>query len=432
VIDISRERRAAAGFSLVEMAIVTLLVGILLTMGLAALKATRDASAASQTQTKQNAIKDALIAYIRRNNRLPCADIDFGAPDGIENRATAGDPTTACATAPTNARFGILPYVTLGLARDAAVDGWGNFFSYHVSNAVTSAAFNPGTAVYTTPITNANTDWTLSANLRSGSTGELTVNTRDAAGTLATLTTSAVAVVVSHGPNGLGAYTVSGTRNTLPSNLADEYLNTYAGGGTTYVTRTPTTSDAATGGAFDDYVLVLSADDLLGPLFKDGTLKSPAGQLADTFAKIENAIGGWAAGSVGYASYSNSSCTTSGGSPRCRVIPCVDYYNGDSFLNNCSTDGGVPYGNVGLSVGDVMDPWGRPIRYTINTGISIAGAGSGGTGYGVGIGSSSPAGGNTAYTLESFGPDRNPGGGDDLTVTVTVTDLRAGLTGLLP
>ncbi len=417
------------------MAVVTLLFGIFLTMGLSAFKATQDASAVSQTQNKENAIKDALVSYIRRNNRLPCADIDFGAPDGIENRATAGDPTTACASAPTNARFGILPYVTLGLARDAAVDGWGNFFSYHVSNAVTSNAFNPGTAVYTTPITDANSDWTLSANLRSGSTGELTVNTRNAAGAVVTLTTSAVAVVVSHGPNGLGGYTVSGTRNTLPANTADEYLNTYAGAGTTYVTRTQTTSDAATGGAFDDFVIYLSADDLLGPLFKDGTLKSPAGQLADTFTRIENAIGGWSAGSVGWAKFGgNSSCSIDNGSPRCRVIPCVDYYNGDSFLNNCSTDGGVPYGNVGLSVGDVTDPWGRPIRYTINTGISIAGPGSGGTSGGVGISSSNPAGGNTAYTLQSFGPDRTPGGGDDLTVTVTVSDMRAGLNGngLLP
>ena len=66
MIENLRERRAAAGFSLVEMAVVTLLIGIFLTMGLSAFRATQEATAVSQTQTRENAIKDALIAYIRR------------------------------------------------------------------------------------------------------------------------------------------------------------------------------------------------------------------------------------------------------------------------------------------------------------------------------------------------------------------------------
>ncbi len=426
MIEYSRKRRAAAGFSLVEMAIVTLLVGILLTMGLAALKATRDASAVSQTQIKQNAIKDALIAYIRRNNRLPCADVDFGAPDGIENRATAGDPTTACASATSNARFGILPYVTLGLARDAALDGWGNFFAYHVSNAVSSTSFNPGTGFYVVPITNPNLDWTLSANLRSGSAGELTVNTRDAAGTVVTLTNAAVAVVVSYGPNGLGAYTVSGTRNTLPGNTTDEYLNTYAGGGTTYVTRTLTTSDTATGGAFDDYVMYLGADDLLGPLFKDGTLMPPAAQVADMFTKIEKAITAYAVASGG--NYGNSSCTSSGSNPRCRLIPYVDAYNGTTgAMVGGFYNGGVPWATIGLTRNDTWDPWGRPLRYTVLTNNLANGGGSGS-----GIGSNQPAGYVSAYSLTSFGPDRTQNTADDISTTVTVNDVRAGLTGAMP
>lgn len=424
------KRRAAAGFSLVEMAVVTLLIGIFLTMGLSAFRATQEATAVSQTQTRENAIKDALIAYIRRNGRLPCADTDFTAPDGIENRSgTTGtppvpDPTTACATSPSNARFGIVPYVTLGLARDAAVDGWGNFFGYQVSNAVTSSAFNPGTPIYNTPIPSTNTDWTLSANLRSGNTGELTVDDRNAAGSVVALTTSAVAVVVSYGPNGFGAYTVSGTRNTLPASSTDEYQNTNAGGGTTYFRRTRTTDDAAAGGAFDDYVMYLSADDLLGPLFKDGTLKPPAAQLADTFSRIENAIGNYAVANG--SNYGSSSCTSWGSNPRCRLIPYVDYYYGNGILNSGYYDGGVPWANLSLTANDVLDPWGRPLRYTILYAPLAQNVSQGG------IGSNFPPGYLSAYSLTSFGPDRQPGGGDDLSVTVTVTDLRNGLTGVMP
>jgi type II secretory pathway pseudopilin PulG len=453
VIENPGNRRAAAGFSLVEMAVVTLLIGIFLTMGLSALKATQDASAVSATQTRQSAIKDALIAYLRRNNRLPCADVDFGAPDGIENRATAGDPSSACASSP-NARFGIVPYVTLGLARDAAVDGWGNFFSYQVSNSISSDAFNPQltNSLYNSPITSTNTDWTRSAWFRSGNVGELTVSDRNAAGVVVNLTTSAVAVVVSYGANGFGAYTVSGTRNSLPGNTTDEYQNTNVGGGTTYFHRTHTTDDAASGGAFDDYVIYLTADDLLGPLFKDGTLKPPMAQLADTFATIENAIGNYAVSHTS-STYGGSSCT-SGASPKCLLIPYADYYSGNGALNNGDLDGQAPWVDLGLGAGAyadplgpyyypiaplIVDPWGRPIRYRVDNSYSIVDSA------GRGIGSGYPPGFTAAYTLTSFGPDRCPGFStgapscstattvsDDISVTVTVGDLQAGLKSAMP
>jgi len=417
------------GFSLVEMAVVTLLIGIFLTMGLAAFKASQDAQAVSQTLSKQNAIKDALIGYLRRNGRLPCADVDFTAPDGIENR-TGGttavpDPTTPCATATSNARFGIVPYATLGLARDAAVDGWGDFFSYQVSNAFPTEDFNPGTPSYNTPIPAPYRDWTLTANLRSGNIGELTVNDRDATGTVFSTATNVVAVVVSHGPNGFGAYTIAGKRNTLPGG-ADELENTNGGTDTVFFRRLATTDDAATGGAFDDRVMFLTADDLFGPLFKDGSRKPPVAQLGDAFQKLKNAIGQYAIANGG--TYGGSSCTNSSTSPKCRILPYADYYYGDGFLNSGLNDGGFPWANItGLALADTVDPWGRPIRFTINTTTLTNGGSSGG-----GIGSAAPAGALTAYTLQSFGPDRTPATADDVFATVTVTDLRNGLSGVLP
>ena len=112
----------ARGFSLVELSVVVLVIGIVLTMGIGAWTANLENQAHAATAQRQAAIKEALTGYLRRNNRLPCPDTDFTAPDGVENRTTTGDPATACSAA-----FGILPYTTLGLARDAARDGWGNF-----------------------------------------------------------------------------------------------------------------------------------------------------------------------------------------------------------------------------------------------------------------------------------------------------------------
>src|SRR5688500_14370425 len=122
-------RPANRGFSLVELSVVVLIIGIIITMGIGTWTANLENQAHAATAQRKLAIKDALTGYLRRNNRLPCPDADFTAFDGLENRATPGNPATACSAA-----FGILPYVTLGLSRDAVRDGWGNFFSYHVSN----------------------------------------------------------------------------------------------------------------------------------------------------------------------------------------------------------------------------------------------------------------------------------------------------------
>src|SRR5258706_12848678 len=150
------------GFSLVELAVVVFIIGIILTMGVGALSAARENTASSSTAQKQNAIKEALIGYLRRNSRLPCPDTNFTAPDGIENRATAGDPATACSS-----RFGLGPYVTLGVGREAVQGGWGKFFSYHVANTA-----------------GANTDWTITTSFPAGNTGNVTVSER-ISGTLA-------------------------------------------------------------------------------------------------------------------------------------------------------------------------------------------------------------------------------------------------------
>jgi type II secretory pathway pseudopilin PulG len=255
------------GFTLAEMAIVTLLIGILLTLGLGVLKAQMDSAASSATNKKEAAIKDALVAYLRTNWRLPCPDTNFvggtapTVPDGLENRV--GDVTTACIS-----NFGIVPYVTLGLPREMAMDGWGNYMSYHVSNA---------------PAAN---DWTLTANFNPLATGTLTVNSAPAT----PITSNAVAVIVSHGKNGYGAYTIKGSRNVLPSTAdplaVDEQENTNAAPNLIYFKREYTDVQAAVGGAFDDVVMFLQADDLLTPLRSDGSLKSQS----DVLAAIQNAV----------------------------------------------------------------------------------------------------------------------------------------------
>ena len=400
----------ARGFSLVELSIVVLVIGIVLTMGIGAWTANLENQAHAATAQRQAAIKETLTGYLRRNSRLPCPDTDFTAPDGIENRTAAGDPTTACSAA-----FGILPYTTLGLARDAARDGWGNLFSYHVSNTDITAASSGNWS--------ANTDWTRTAWFRSGNTGLLTVNDRNGA-TVVPISTGVVAVVVSHGRNGFGAYTVGGTRNTLPTAGTDEANNTNAD--TTYYRRELTTNDAAAGGAFDDHVLILTANDLLDPLFRDGSLRAPAAIVNDSLQRIKLAVIGQA---MGYSStYGASNCTSAPSSPKCRVIMSADATDGYGSNDIGNADGRVPYNDIGLSLNEALDPWGLRYRYKPNA-LVIQPSTSG-----YGISSNSPAANTVAMQIYSQGPNRTDDGGlgDDIAISVSVAEVRGYMANVLP
>ncbi len=254
---------------------VMVIMGIFITLGLAAFSAQMNSAAASATRKKQEIIQEALIAYLRDYKRLPCPEttaLGGGQPTGIESRQTAGDPTTLCASF-----WGTVPFATLGLSKEIAMDGYDNFYTYFVSNS----------AVNTDP------DWTLTRNATGtvpgfsvGNPGRIAVTEN---GTVPNLFTQLAAVVlVSHGKNGEGAYASKGTRIAYPPTSADEVSNTPAVAATPAAWPAPplfvpiislVKRDATD--TFDDVVLVLKPNDLITPLIKDGSQKSAAAVTAD-------------------------------------------------------------------------------------------------------------------------------------------------------
>ena len=320
-----------AGFTLVELAVVVFLIGLLASLGLSALNAQMASAAISATKKKQETIKDALIAYLGRNKRLPCPDSNFTSPDGIENRGTTGtpgtpaDPTQAC-----DMSFGLVPYQTLGLPKSAALDGWENFFSYQVSNDT---------------VTSNNLNWTLTNSFHVGNNGTITVKDRSS-----TDITNIVVAVVSHGKNGLGAYTSKGTRNVLPvvADQPDEYQNTQSTAHPdplkTFYNREYTENTAATGGAFDDIVMMLNRNDLLTPLMKDGSLKSAEAQWAEQIANINSALTG--------AIFSNSRCAPLGN--QTSSIGQTNATDQQALFTSLLTANGI----------SLFDPWGGTLSYT--------------------------------------------------------------------
>lgn len=247
-----RRSRHSTGFTLVEMAVVVLLIGIVMTMGLRMLQATQQNAAWSETRLKQERIKVALIGFFRTNGRLPCPDSALP-PTGVE--------PAACLAA---AGRGVLPWRVLGLSVGDVQDGWSNFFTYRVANA--------------TPVTSKN--WTVKAGATAFSLRELTVplatftfQERSDAGVLgAALVPNPVVMLISHGKNGAGARTLRGVALLPAPAGADELANATAAS-TAFVMRTPTDVTAAPGGAFDDVVTYMTPNQLFQPMLDDKTLK---------------------------------------------------------------------------------------------------------------------------------------------------------------
>lgn len=96
--------KKAYGFSLVELAVVVAIIGMILTMGIKLASSFQDRSTMSLTHTKQLAIKQALISYLAVNGRLPCL-ASGTALTGLE------DPTPSTGTC--NTPIGIIPFNTL-------------------------------------------------------------------------------------------------------------------------------------------------------------------------------------------------------------------------------------------------------------------------------------------------------------------------------
>lgn len=211
----------ADGFTLIEVAIVTVVLTLLLGGLLIPLAAQVDQRRYAETRKSMDEIKEALIGFAQTHGRLPCP-----APAGGNGEAL--DPPDC------DENFeGDLAWTTLGVPQS---DAWGRRFHYRVTREVVKP--QPWAGLFTTP-----------------TTLEVTAGSQPGDPQLAQ---NAAAVVLSYGKNGLGTPGIPD-----PPDKTDEQKN--IDGDEIFVYRTTTAaatgcSDTAAGMRceFDDVVVWIS------------------------------------------------------------------------------------------------------------------------------------------------------------------------------
>lgn len=273
--DHSKFEKRRAGFTLVELSIVLLIFSLMLGGILAAVTQDIRRKKQAELQMKLDTIEEALLNFRKLNTRLPCpADIDdavtastFGtekatpgtctganytyslaptgsltvaslvvtgvssttgiyADSGIIGTSIAVGTTVASVDSGTQITLskqsippqafgasaftiaslvgGVLPTKALGLPDEYMFDPWGGRFLYMVDLRMT------GSSAFTT--------YTVGSSI-----GSIVV--LDSASSPNTRYPRAVAAIISHGPNGHGAYQISGARKSSGSTNANEQEN---------------------------------------------------------------------------------------------------------------------------------------------------------------------------------------------------------------
>lgn len=278
--------RTHRGFTLIEIAVVLVIVAIMLSMAVSLLKVFTVSRQSAATNNAFQLTESALVTFVTINRRLPCpASAPTG--DGLEQRDGA---TGDCLN---SQQDGVVPWTTLRIGIGDVTDGYQGLLTYRVglglsrddamnfttcdpggnAAAIGGAApyqscaplFNPvsnptgcqGGSALTTPPADVSSTCTKPTLVLAGRG----ILVSDASGTLinnpgATPGTGAAYVLVSHGANQSGGYMAQGGAQGSVGTVGAQEANNVAtapyGAGTTFVDRAYDGTDTAT--HFDDIV----------------------------------------------------------------------------------------------------------------------------------------------------------------------------------
>lgn len=211
LIPIRRPHFADKGFSLVELAVVLVIVGLLASGLMLSLGTQRESATTQEAQRQLETIREAVIGFALANGRLPCPAL-----------STLANTDSNAGRENCTLQHGVVPWATLGLTES---DPWGNRFTYYAHSLFT-------------------------ATVPAGALASFTLDTqgnaaiKDATGAGYDTASALPAVILSHGARPSGAWLPNGSQIVGAS--GDEAEN--ANANTTFVAHTPTPT-------FDDQLI---------------------------------------------------------------------------------------------------------------------------------------------------------------------------------
>lgn len=241
----------------------------------------RTSKAVEVTQRSLERINQALVAYVALNGRLPC-------PAGVADGKAA--PETATNTCTSGA--GIVPWRTLGLTEDIALDGWNRLISYRVLDGATGLTQTDGASMV-----NCDTKLPYGAEVLPANglcrTDHKNLDTQylKSKGLVvsdnSTLINGVAFVLISHGESGSGAYQPSGIQTPLPTS-AHELANTAAGGTYYRDIHSAPGTDPGNNQHFDDILTWMTISDVVRKSGLSARDWSPTEVPAITAASMQN------------------------------------------------------------------------------------------------------------------------------------------------
>ena len=345
------------GFTLIEIALVVAIAGLVLAGTLPLISSVRTNAALKSTRNFERTLELAFQSHLARTGALPCPAAGALPPDNVDYGVAVGcviqsctppfdDDEVICAElGPDNTRvyFGVLPFKTLQLQRPATLDGWGNQFSYAVSNG----------AVLQNAISENDLDGILEVTDEAGNT----------------VIPNAVAIVVSHGANESGARTEGGVQIDLPVETAThERENT---DNDEFAAAADYSDDDVT--PFDDIVVAFTEERLVRALAAAGTVVDKHALARSEVNQILDAVLTAAASDV----FDLDGAPTIDPDTGICTLNCREERHGlptpsaPSVIGN-ATAGFVNAAALGLPPAMDTDPWGRPYVFVVNQSEHLA------------------------------------------------------------
>lgn len=177
-------KKGLPAFTLIEMSIVLIIVGIIAGFGLPALTNMLFQQKMNQTVKNQEVVLQALAAYVNANNWLPL-------PHKVPGE--------------TRHNVGLVPYKTLGLPESYAKDGFKNWMTYAVEKSLVS---------------NIN-----ALSICQARDKKMNLHHPDGRPVFDKPNDLVAVVLISHGPDGHGAFNEAGGRSPVPETRPLEAIN---------------------------------------------------------------------------------------------------------------------------------------------------------------------------------------------------------------